>query len=320
MNFGRKKESTMHKKRALIFSGQGAQTVGMGADLLEYSSTVRHLFTQADNTLGFPLSQYCFEGPEAKLTDTAVCQPALYVHGLALLSFVKERIPHFTYEATAGLSLGEYTAHAAAGTFDFATGLKLVFHRGRLMQESCNATKGGMLALVGATAELGREIAKQVDLDAANFNAPGQVVLSGELSKIPAAIEVAKAKGIRKAIPLKVAGAYHSRLMKKAQEGLRPFLDEAKIGTPPKPVMANVTGDEITDPGKIRDALSEQVCGSVLWENCVRSLIKRGINEFVEFGPGGVLSGMVKRIDPNVHTISIGSYINWKEHHNALSQ
>jgi [acyl-carrier-protein] S-malonyltransferase len=216
--------------------------------------------------------------------------------------------------------LGEYTAHAAAGTFDFTTGLKLVFHRGRLMQEACNATKGGMLALVGATAEVAREIAQQVDLDAANFNAPGQVVLSGDISKIPAAIEAAKVKGIRKAIPLKVAGAYHSRLMKKAQEGLRPYLDEAKIFPPPMPVMANVTGDVISDPAQIREALSEQVCSSVMWENCVRSLIRSGVNEFVEFGPGGVLCGMVKRIDPTVHTISIGSYTNWKEHHHALAQ
>ncbi len=149
----------MHKKRALIFSGQGAQTVGMGADLLEHSAMVRHMYTQADETLGFPLSQYCFEGPQTKLTETAVCQPALYVHGLALLALVREQIPNFKYEATAGLSLGEYTAHAAAGTFDFATGLKLVYHRGRLMQESCDATHGGMLALVGATAQVAREIA-----------------------------------------------------------------------------------------------------------------------------------------------------------------
>lgn len=292
----------------------------MGADLLEHSAAVRHLYNQADDTLGFPLSQYCFEGPEEKLTETAVCQPALYVHGLALLALTKEHAPDFKYAATAGLSLGEYTAHAAAGTFDFATGLNLVFHRGRLMQEACDATNGGMLALVGATAELGREIAREVDLDAANFNAPGQVVLSGELSKIPAAIEVAKARGIRKAIPLKVAGAYHSRLMKKAQEGLAPYLKDAKIGNPPMPVMANITGQEISDPEKIREALSAQVCGSVLWEDCIRSLIARGINEFIEFGPGGVLAGMVKRIDPAVHCVSIGTYANWKEHAHVFTR
>lgn len=310
----------MYRKRALIFSGQGAQAVGMGADLLEHSAAVRHLYNVADDALGFPLSQYCFEGPETKLTETAVCQPALYVHGLALLALVKEHNPGFRFAATAGLSLGEYTAHAAAGTVDFATGLKLVFHRGRLMQEACDATNGGMLALVGATPEQGREIARAVDLDAANFNAPGQVVLSGDLSKIPAAIEAAKARGIRKAIPLKVAGAYHSRLMKKAQDGLRPYLDEAKINTPPMPVMANVTGKEISEASAIRDALSAQVCGSVLWEDCVRSLLARGITEFIEFGPGGVLAGMVKRIDPAVHCLSIGTYANYKDHAHALAQ
>lgn len=310
----------MHKKRALIFSGQGAQCVGMGADLLEHSSAVRHLYNEADDTLQFPLSQYCFEGPQEKLTETAVCQPALYVHGLALLALVKEHHPHFKFAATAGLSLGEYTAHAAAGTFDFSTGLKLVFHRGRLMQEACDATRGGMLALVGATAEQGREIARAVDLDAANFNAPGQVVLSGDERKIPAAIEAAKQMGIRKAIPLKVAGAYHSRLMKKAQDGLRPYLDEAKISNPPMPVMANVSGQEISEPAAIRDALSAQVCGSVLWEDCIRSLIARGITEFIEFGPGGVLAGMVKRIDPAVHCLSIGTYANYKEHSHVFAQ
>jgi [acyl-carrier-protein] S-malonyltransferase len=310
----------MQKRRALIFSGQGAQTVGMGADLLEHSRVVRHMFSQADDVLGFPLSQYCFEGPESKLTETAVCQPALYLHGLALLELTKEHIPNFRYEATAGLSLGEYTAHAAAGTFDFSTGLNLVFHRGRLMQEACNATHGGMLALVGATADQGREVAKESDLDASNFNAPGQVVLSGDLANIPKAIEIAKARGIRKAIPLKVAGAYHSRLMKTAQDGLRPYLDKASINNPPKPVMANVTGHAISDPAEIRQALSDQVCGSVLWENCIRSLIALGINEFVEFGPGGILCGMVKRIDPAVHTIAIGNYANWKENIHELGQ
>lgn len=310
----------MHRKRALIFSGQGAQCVGMGADLLEHSAAVRHLYNEADDTLQFPLSQYCFEGPQEKLTETAVCQPALYVHGLALLALVKEHHPNFRFAATAGLSLGEYTAHAAAGTFDFSTGLKLVFHRGRLMQEACDATNGGMLALVGATPEQAMEIARAVDLDAANFNAPGQVVLSGDQNKIPAAVEAAKARGIRKAIPLKVAGAYHSRLMKKAQDGLRPYLDEAKINNPPMPVMANISGKEISDPAAIRDALSAQVCGSVLWENCIRSLIAQGITEFIEFGPGGVLAGMVKRIDPAVHCLSIGTYANYKEHTHVFAQ
>lgn len=306
------------KKRALLFSGQGAQQVGMGKDLYAEVPEARALYDQADQALGVPLSQWSFEGPEATLTQTDVCQPALYVHGLALLALAREEKPGFRFDAVAGLSLGEYTAHAAAGSFDFVTGLKLVQKRGRFMQEACEKTQGGMIALVGATPEQAIEIAKDADLDAANFNCPGQIVLSGNADRIPAAVEAAQKHGVKRAIPLKVAGAYHSRLMVSAQEALLPELTQAVITQPGVLVAANVTGGAVSDPAEIRETLSRQVVGSVRWEECIRFLLAQGIEEFVEFGPGAVLAGFMKRINPAISCLSIGTLAEWKEKSHAL--
>jgi [acyl-carrier-protein] S-malonyltransferase len=296
------------KNRALLFSGQGAQAVGMGRDLYEQSKAARALYDQAEAALKFPLKEYSFNGPEDKLTDTSVCQPALYVHGLALLAAAREQKPDFNFAATAGLSLGEYTAHAAAGSFDFITGLNLVYHRGRLMQEACSQTQGGMISLIGATSEQAIDVAKEAGLEAANFNCPGQVVLSGLASQISKAVEIAKAKGIRKAVPLKVNGGYHSKLMASARAGLQPWLDKAEIKFPAFMVVSNFTAKPVSQPDDIRRTLSEQVCGSVRWEESVRLLIGQGINQFVEFGPGAVLAGLMKRIDPNTACLTIGDF------------
>jgi len=296
------------KKRALLFSGQGAQAVGMGKDLYDQSKAARALYDQAEAALKFPLKEYSFSGPEDKLTDTSVCQPALYVHGLALLAAAREQKSDFDFTAAAGLSLGEYTAHAAAGSFDFLTGLHLVHHRGRLMQEAASSTKGGMISLIGATPEQAIEVAKEAQLEAANFNCPGQVVLSGPLDLISPAVEIAKAKGIRKAIPLKVSGAYHSKLMISAQNALQPYLDKAEIKSPRVTVIANFTAKPVSKPDEIRKTLSQQVCGSVRWEESVRELIGQGITEFVEFGPGAVLAGLLKRIDGNAVCVTVGDF------------
>src|SRR5476649_1744659 len=203
---------TTTKPRALLFSGQGAQKVGMGADLYANSPSAEALYELADSHLGWPLSNYSFHGPEATLTETRVCQPALYTHGLAILAAFEDHAKRpLRFEAAAGLSLGEYTAHAAAGSFTFQTGLALVAERGRLMQEACNATSGTMITLLGATPEQAREIAAQCDVDVANLNCPGQVVLSGGTKEMEGVAAAGKEKGIRKVIPLNVAGAYHSR-------------------------------------------------------------------------------------------------------------
>ncbi|MEM1060223.1 MAG: ACP S-malonyltransferase [Verrucomicrobiota bacterium] len=305
-------------KQAVLFAGQGAQTVGMGRDLAEALPAVAAMFTQADETLGIPLSRVCFEGPEEELTKTSFCQPALYVHGFALLQLCRERVPGFAFDAAAGLSLGEFTAHAAAGTFSFETGLRLVYERGRLMQEAVEATEGGMVALIGANEEQAVAIAQEADVDAANFNAPGQIVLSGAAANMPKVVAAAKAAGIKRAIPLKVAGAYHSRLMQSAQDGLVPFLDGAEMAAPNVPVMANVLGGPVAADG-IRDALKRQVTGSVRWEACIRALLDQGTERFVELGPGGQLAGMIKRIDAGVPCLSIGTLAEFEEKKHELS-
>ena len=197
----------------LLFSGQGAQKVGMARDWIESSPVARELADQADAALGYSLTEIMFDGPAENLTATSKCQPALYLHGLIGLALLKERLPNLQPAAAAGLSLGEFTAHAAAGTFSFIDGLKLVSQRGTFMEESCNATDGAMAALIGGDEEKVRALAEATDVDVANLNAPGQIVISGTSAGIDDAVGKAKEFGIRRAIKLNVAGAYHSRLM-----------------------------------------------------------------------------------------------------------
>src|SRR3954470_996766 len=214
----------MAKKIALLFAGQGAQSVGMGRDLAGHHPVAGELFQQADEILGRSLSGIAWNGPLEELTKTSNCQPALYVHGLACLAALRNAAGEFPIEAAAGLSLGEWTAHAAAGTFDFATGLKLVETRGRLMDAACAATAGAMAALIGADENAVGTLAADTDVDVANLNAPGQIVISGESAKVELALSLAKEHGIRRATLLNVAGAYHSRLMNSAYEQLGPPL------------------------------------------------------------------------------------------------
>jgi [acyl-carrier-protein] S-malonyltransferase len=306
--------------RALLFSGQGAQKVGMGTDLADKSAAARALYEQADRQLGWSVGETSFRGPEAKLTETRVCQPALYVHGLALLAAYEEMAGKpLRFEAAAGLSLGEYTAHASAGTFSFATGLHLVAERGRLMQEACESTAGTMITLLGATADQAREIAAACDVDVANFNCPGQIVLSGGVKEMEGVAAVAKEKGIRKVIPLKVAGAYHSRLMAAASTGLAPFLAQADIAAPRVPVIANFTADAVPTPGQIRPALEAQVCGAVCWDESIRRLLAMGITHFIECGPNAVIAGLIRRINPQAHCLSLETYDDLVKHADALN-
>jgi [acyl-carrier-protein] S-malonyltransferase len=311
--------STEHR-RALLFSGQGAQRVGMGLDLFEKSPAARALYEKADAALGWSLSEVSFRGPEAKLTETRVCQPALYVHGLAILAAYQEiHGKPLRLDAAAGLSLGEYTAHAAAGTFSFETGLHLVAERGRLMQEACESTSGTMITLLGATSEQAREIAAACNVDVANLNCPGQIVLSGAKDAMAGVDAAAKERGVRKVIPLKVAGAYHSRLMASAAKGLAPYLAQAGISPPRVPVVANFSAESVPTPEQIRPALKAQVCGSVCWEDSIRKLLVMGISHFVECGPGGVIAGLIKRISPQAHCLSLETYDDLVKHADALN-
>jgi [acyl-carrier-protein] S-malonyltransferase len=302
------------KKTALLFSGQGAQSVGMGKDLAAEFPAAAALFEKADSILGYPLSRIAFEGPSEELTKTSVCQPALYVHGLACLAVLKEKFPALEFHATAGLSLGEFTAHAAAGTFDFETGLRLVDKRARAMQEACEASTGGMAAIIGGEEDRVRELAAAADVDVANINAPGQIVLSGEASKIIMAVSLAKEYSARKAVELTVAGAFHSRLMEPAYQSLSIALAETQMLAPRVPVVCNVDAIEVRDPQTIRRTLADQVTGSVCWSQSIEYLIdKLHIEQFIELGPGGVIAGLVGRIRKGTPITSVSNVASLEE-------
>lgn len=294
------------KKIALLFAGQGAQVVGMGKDLAGEFPAAADLFRRADEILGRKLSDIAWNGPIEELTKTSNCQPALFVHGLACFSILRELAGDFPVGGAAGLSLGEMTAHAAAGTFDFESGLKLVQKRGEFMDEACAATIGGMAAMIGGLENDVRQLAADEDVDVANINGPGQIVISGELAKVEAAVGVAKEYGIRRATMLNVAGAYHSRLMESAYEKFGAALLEVQMQVPQFPVISNVTGREVETLPEIRQTLQDQVTSTVRWVDCMERLVDLGCDLFIELGPGGVLAGLLKRTRKDVEVISVG--------------
>ena len=295
------------KKIALLFAGQGAQAVGMGKDLADAFPSAAALFRRADEVLGRSISSIAFAGPDEELTRTVNCQPALYIHGLACLAALRDELGEFPVAAAAGLSLGEFTAHTAAGTFDFETGLQLVARRAEFMQEACEATSGAMAAMIGADESAVRDLAAQTDVDVANLNSPGQLVISGEATKIALAVSLAREAGIRRAATLNVAGAYHSRLMKSAYEKLALVLEQTPIGVPRFPVVCNIDALPVTDPVRIRETLREQVTGTVRWTESIEHLIDHEkIGLFIELGPGKVIAGLVGRIRKEFPILSIG--------------
>ena len=289
----------------ILFSGQGAQKIGMGKDWVESSATARAMAEQADRALGFSISSIMFDGPEDELTRTSRCQPALYLHGLMGLALIRERLPNLLPVAAAGLSLGEFTAHAAAGTFSFEDGLRLVARRGEFMEQACQATDGSMAALIGGEESQVRALAAAADVDVANLNAPGQIVLSGTVAGIDAAIAQAKDFGIRRAIKLNVAGAYHSRLMQSAQDQLAAELATVSIQSPALPVVCNFGASVVYDAATIRSMLEKQVTGSVRWTESIQLLISQGHRRFLELGPGKVIAGLVSKIDKDVVVYSV---------------
>jgi len=295
----------MPKKIALLFAGQGAQSVGMGRDLAEQFSVAADLFRQADEILERRLSEIAWSGPIEELTKTSNCQPALYVHGLACFAALREVAGDFPITGAAGLSLGEMTAHAAGGTFNFSTGLKLVQRRGELMDEACAATSGAMAAMIGADENTVRALAADADVDVANINAPGQIVISGERAKVEAAIGMAKEHGVRRATLLNVAGAYHSRLMESAYQKLGATLRHIPVLPPRFSVISNVTGLEATTPIEIRRTLQDQVTSTVRWVDCMERLTDLGCDFFIELGPGGVLAGLLQRTQKGVDVTSV---------------
>ena len=288
-----------------LFSGQGAQKVGMGKDFYEASDTAKAMFAEADEALGMSLSQVMFEGPEEELTRTSRCQPALYLHGLVAAALLQEKLPNLKAVAAAGLSLGEFTAHAAAGTFSRADGLKLVARRGEFMEEACEATTGSMAAMIGGDEAAVKTLADECGVDVANFNAPGQIVISGAEAGIDDAVAKARDAGIRKAVKLKVAGAYHSRLMQSAQDKLATELAGVEVNAPAIPVVCNFGASVVADAAEIRSMLEKQVTGSVRWTESIELLVSQGHRTFIELGPGKVIAGLVSKIakDVVVHSV-----------------
>lgn len=295
----------MPGKIALLFAGQGAQSVGMGKDLGENFPAAAALFQQANEILNRSLTGVMWNGPIEELTKTANCQPALFVHGLAALAALRESAGEFPIAAAAGLSLGELTAHASAGTFDFTEGLRLVQRRGQLMDGACAATSGAMAAMIGADESAVRALAADADVDIANLNAPGQIVISGERAGIEIAIALAKEHGIRRATLLNVAGAYHSRLMNSAYLQLGEALLKVVLQEPRFPVMSNVTGSEVKTADEIRSTLQDQVTATVRWTDCMERMLDLGCDFFIELGPGSVLAGLLRRTRKDVNVVSV---------------
>ncbi len=282
-----------------MFSGQGAQQVGMGQSLYQEAPVVAQLYDQANEILGFDLKGISFAGPEAVLTETRYCQPALFVHGYSIFKLLEDKgLLEEGISAALGLSLGELTALSVAEVFDFETGLRLVAERGRLMQEACEEAGGSMAALIGGGREEASDLARRFDLDVANFNCPGQIVISGNKAAIGEAVAAARDSGFKLAKELNVAGAYHSRLMIPARERFASAMEQVAFKAPRYPVYTNTTGESIVDPAAIKTALAEQITGSVYFEDNMRNAAaETGNSVFFECGPGGVLAGFAKRID-----------------------
>ena len=294
-------------KLFFVFSGQGAQSVGMGRDLCEKFSTARKYFDTADRVLGYSLSDVIFNGPAETLTQTRYCQSAIYTMSCACLGVFREKFPALEPAAAAGLSLGEYAALCCGGAFTFEEGLKLLQKRADLMDECCNSTSGGMDTALGCEAAVIEEVCAAAGVDVANYNSPGQIVISGDKEKVKAAVAELKGRGYRKVIELQVAGAFHSKLMAPAGAALATVLESAALKLPQIPVYQNFTASAPGSVEELKQNLAAQVSGSVRWESCVRAAVAAGAEMMIEFGPGNVLTGLLKRTIPEMKSANINS-------------
>lgn len=301
---------------ALVFPGQGSQYVGMGKDLYETYPGCKAIFDVVDEILNFKLSEVCFNGPEEELRQTENTQPALFVHSMAVLQLLK----NIHVSAAAGHSLGEYSALAASGVMSFEDALRVVRRRGELMQESGIRNPGTMAAIVGLSYEKLIElcdVAKSEGIvQPANFNSPGQVVVSGSVAGVRKVVELAKANGAKLAKELVVSGAFHSPLMNYAYENIAETLDQIQMNEFNFPVYSNVTSEKINDIREAKKLLIEQIISPVQWEKIIVNMIRDGIKTFIEAGSGKVLSGLIKRIDPSVETISLGTKVEIEKYLN----
>lgn len=288
-----------------MFAGQGAQVPGMGRDLAEADPEIMEIFDRAAAALGFDLKRIAFEGPAEELTRSNICQPAIFTVSYAAFRALEKR-RHVAFSAAAGLSLGEWGALCAAGALSFEDTIKVLEARGRFMQEACEATPSGMIAIVGATPAQLEELCAKSGCTVANVNSAAQQVLSGSKDAIASAAAIAKELGVKRAIVLATAGGFHSAFMAPAREKLAPVLDTVEFRAPKIPVLSNVTGrPHSSDPGEIRALMLRQVTETTNWAADVAAAKELGGNRFVEFGPGKVLSGLVKKIDPALSVFNV---------------
>ena len=299
-------------KTAFLFPGQGAQTVGMGAEIAETFPAAAEIFEKANDTIGYDLSAICFEGPQEKLNTTTISQPAIFTTSAAILEVFKTNpaTSNITPDITAGLSLGEYTALYAAGAISFKDALTLVQKRGEAMQAAADATEGGMVSIIGLEKEQVEQLCEEARenelLTAVNFNCPGQVVVSGSKNACARAEKLAEKYGAIKAVPLAVAGAFHTEMMSSAAEKLKNAIENCQIQDPVNiSVIANINADYYQNSEKIAEGLIKQLTRPLLWQKCMERLLADGVEKFYEIGPGRVLTGLMRRINRKIKVENI---------------
>jgi [acyl-carrier-protein] S-malonyltransferase len=293
-------------KLVYVFPGQGSQWVGMGRDLYQDFKAAKAVFERADEALSFPISRLCFDGPEDELRQTINAQPAIVTVSFACLEASREmgNLPSASF--VAGHSLGEYTALAAAGVLDFDHTVYLARERGRLMHEAGQITPGGMAAIIGLDEAPLAELCAETGAKVANINCPGQIVISGAEENLNQAVELAKSRGAHRAITLQVSGAFHTKLMQPAVDGMAEIMAKLEFKDPTTPIIGNTTAQPLTTAAAVKEELLNQLCNCVQWQRSVQCMIGQGVNAFVEIGPGKVLAGLIKRIDRGVKILNIG--------------
>ncbi len=299
-------------KTAFLFPGQGAQSVGMGKDICHDFPEADSIFDQASDLLSYDMKSLCFDGSVEKLNSTTFSQPAIFTMSAAILEVIKTNKPALTADISAGLSMGEYSALYSAGLLNFADGLCLVQKRGQAMQAAADATEGTMVSIIGLDAEKTQKLCQQAGqgqiLSAVNFNCPGQIVISGEKAPCQRAAELAESFGAIKAIPLAVAGAFHTSLMDSAASDLAKALDDCDIKNPDSvKVIANISAEYYNDSSDIKTSLVQQLTSPLLWQTCMERLLDDGLAKFYELGPSRVLTGLMRRIDRKIRVTNLSS-------------